>query len=127
MKISDALKTESDLRIPFGDQVLNVTYRPSAVTIQDVEALKSDRDIRRVAEQIRQQVVRWDLTDDYSNIIPLERPAPHIVTEDGRPVEQTLSVPADQALADPLASVPISILTTVLIEIQTAQRPSPQA
>lgn len=116
MKISDALKRTTDLAVPFGDAVLRLTYRPSAVTIADIEALKADRDIKRVAEQVREQIVQWDLTDDYDRLIPLERPAP-TVTEGGGEI----------AVADPLHGVPIHILTSALIAIQMDQRPSPEA
>ena len=125
MKISDALKVQSDLEIPFGDTKLRVTYRPSAVTIQDIETLKADRNIGRIAEQIRQQIVQWDLTDEYDRLIPIEKPrAGVVVNEQGAPQEGTVDL---DVLADPLHRVPISILTTVLIAVQTAQRPDPQA
>lgn len=123
MKISDALKSESTMVIPFGDESLTVVYRPSATTIQDIEALKTTKDVGRVAEQIRQQVVRWDLTDDYSNLIPLEPPSPVTITQDGQPVDTS----APMTPVDPLHSVPLGILVKVLIAIQTDQRPDPQA
>lgn len=123
MKIGDALKTTSDLLVPFGDATLRLTYRPSSVTIADIEALKADRDIKRVAEQVREQVVQWDLTDDYDRLIPLEKPVPKIIESD--PESGAVSqIPAQD---DPLHAVPISILTKVLIAIQMDQRPSPEA
>jgi hypothetical protein len=127
MKISEALKERKDLTIPFGSgAVLQVTYQPSSVTIADIEALKADRDIKRVAEQIRQQVLQWDLTDDYDRIIPLAPPQPRIITQDGDPIEPGAPT-VTEPQKDPLHEVPIHILSKILIAIQTDQRPDPEA
>lgn len=124
MKISDALKTESTLQVPFGSEHLTVVYRPSAATIQDLEALAKERNVGRLAQQVREQIVRWDLTDEFNNLIPLDAPGPVTITQDGKPVDSTVSITGS---ADPLHQVPVSILVKILIAIQTDQRPDPQA
>lgn len=128
MRISDALKERRDIDVTFGTSVLHVTYQPSTVTIADIEALKADKDIKSVARQVRQQVIQWDLTDDYDRLVPLDPPQPRIITQDGAAVEAEAGAPeVTEPRTDPLHDVPIHILTKVLIAIQTDQRPDPEA
>lgn len=108
MKISEALRQVGDTEVDFGGgNLLKVTYRPSSMSIADIEEMRKNRDIKRVIRQVREQVVQWDLEDEGKNIIPLAEP------ERGAP--------------DPLEQIPLHILVTTLIGIQKAQRPDPEA
>lgn len=123
MKISSALNEMHDLEVMFGNERLRVTYRPSAVTLADIEKMKANRDERRLAEMIREQIVQWDLEDDETGkIIPLGKPeSPLQVMEEGT------ELPAE-AFGDPIVDkVPIAIMTKILFAIQADQRPDPQA
>lgn len=123
MKISSAMNEMHDLEVPFGNERLRVTYRPSSVTLADIERLSSNRDPRRLAEMIREQIVQWDLEDDQTGmIIPLTKPeSPLQVIEEGA------ELPAE-TMQDPIVErVPIAIMVKILFAIQADQRPDPQA
>lgn len=108
MKISEALRQMGDCEVDFGGgNVLKVTYRPSSMSIADIEDMRKNKDIKRVIRQVREQIVQWDLTDDANMIVSLEEP------ERGAP--------------DPLEQIPLHILVHTLIGVQKAQRPDPEA
>lgn len=84
MKISEALSPARDIEVRFEAAVLNVTYRPAAYTIEEIETLEAadgektpeQRHARmeRLLDTIGRVVVSWDLThDDESMIDPLDR------------------------------------------------------
>lgn len=123
MKISAALSEVHDLEVSFGNETLHIMYRPSAVTLADIEKMKTNRDERRLAEMIREQVVQWDLESDRTGaIVPLTKPtSPLTITEEGK------ELPAD-AFVDPIVEeVPVAIMLKILFAIQADQRPDPQA
>lgn len=122
MKISTALNEMHDLEIPFGNETLRIMYRPSAVTLADIERMKDNPDPMRLADQIREQVVQWDLESDTDGkIVPLEKPQSVLqVMEEGKELPAT-------ALRDPIVDeVPVAIMLKVLLAIQADQRPDPQ-
>jgi len=123
MKISSALNVYSDLTIMFGNEPLHVTYKPSSVTLAELDRLRANPDPMRFADQIREQVVQWDLEDDATGkIVTLNRPESPL-----KVVEQGVELPVE-ALSDPIVdTVPVGIMLKVLIAIQEDQRPSPQA
>jgi hypothetical protein len=127
MRISEALKEVKDLEVHFGPATLKLTYRPPSWTPRELDALKADKDIRRVVDQIRKLVIQWDLTDEYDRLVPLAlpvAPAPTvIVSEGGQDLEQE---PAEAPI-DPLMDVPLSIYMKIITAINEDGRPDPQA
>lgn len=84
MRISEALSPARDIEVRFEAAVLNVTYRPAAYTIEEIERLEeSDGDktpeqrrarLERLLDTVGRVVVSWDLThDDETMISPLDR------------------------------------------------------
>lgn len=122
MKISAGLSTTHDVDIPFGNETLHVMYRPSSVTLADIEQLKANPDPMRLADQIREQVVQWDLESDKTgSIVPLNKPQSPM-----RVMEQGEELPVE-SLYDPIKEeVPVAIMLRILIAIQEDQKPDPQ-
>jgi len=130
MKISDALKEVRDLDVHFASEVLHITYRPPSWTPAELEELQADKNIRRIVEQIRKLVVKWDLTDEYQRLVPLELPAVEarhaVVRENGDPVDTDPALDAAPP-HDPLMHVPLSIYMKIITAINSDGRPDPQA
>jgi hypothetical protein len=128
MRMSDALKDIKDLRVDFGQGgILNITYRPPSWTPAELEALATEKDISKIADQIRKLVVQWDLTDDYNNLIPLAEPEPVptvvVTDDDGAIIEQG----KPEKPYDPLMHVPISIYNKIINAINSDGKPDPQS
>lgn len=84
MRISEALAPARDIEVRFEAAVLNVTYRPAAYTIEEIENLEAaDGDstpeqrrvrLERLLDTIGRVVISWDLTDDNEVMInPTDR------------------------------------------------------
>lgn len=85
MKISEALSPARDLQVRFEAAILNVTYRPAAYTIEEIERLEETEGEAKTPEQRRARlerlldtigriVISWDLTDDSEVMIsPTDR------------------------------------------------------
>jgi hypothetical protein len=123
MKISSAMNEMHDLDVNFGGEMLHIIYRPSSVTLADVEKMTADKNPRRLAEMIREQIAQWDLEDDETGkIIPLGKPESPLQV-----MEQGTELPSE-AMSDPIVEkVPIAIMVKILFAIQADQRPDPQA
>lgn len=69
--------TPKSLAIPFGDAVLNIDYKPTAVT-PNLEAREAERKAQGivmtgVAEFLAEIITSWDLVDDKGKPIPPTR------------------------------------------------------
>jgi hypothetical protein len=68
MRLSQALSPAVWIPVHFAaGAVLNVKYRPSSVTLEEIERMREtgkDADINSVVTQIQQIVEDWDLTQD---------------------------------------------------------------
>lgn len=84
MRISEALAPTREIEVRFDSAVLNVTYRPAAYTIEELERLEeNDGDktpeqrrarLERLLDSVGRMVVSWDLTnDDETMIDPRDR------------------------------------------------------
>ncbi len=84
MRISEALAPARDIEVRFEAAVLNVTYRPAAYTIEEIETLEAtdgektpeQRKARmeRLLDTVGRLVVSWDLTGDDDVVIdPTDR------------------------------------------------------
>lgn len=76
MRIDQANGESKPLAVTFGTSVLNVEYHPSTFTVEELVALKEDRDNPdRIIGMIRRTVTAWDLTDNDDQPIPISAPA----------------------------------------------------
>jgi len=76
MRLNAVLKTKR-VRIPFGEDVLEVEYRPDAVTprmvIQVDEAKKPAEQMRAVVEALSRILVSWDLIGEDGKPYPITK------------------------------------------------------
>ncbi len=78
MRLDTVLKTKR-VRIPFGEEVLEVEYRPDAVTprmvIQVDDAQKPAAQMRAVVEALNRILVAWDLIGEDGERYPITKEA----------------------------------------------------
>jgi hypothetical protein len=118
MKLSQATAKERDLPggVQFGEEALQVTYRPLTYTVREMDAMKDSQDTNRIIETVKRLIVRWDLTDNDETPIPIDHPM--VEDEDGK------LVPADD---DPLRDIPTHIFSEILRAVNEDQQPDPEA
>lgn len=78
MRISGALAQARSLKVPFEGEELNISYRPSSYSVEELEKLVSDEESgakkiepSRIIDIIQQMVITWDLTEDNGEPIHL--------------------------------------------------------
>lgn len=75
MKLRDLVKETKELKVVYkttrGDFVINLEYRPQAVTLGFLDEINELQNMDRLIYQIEKLVVKWDLQDDDDKIIPV--------------------------------------------------------
>lgn len=79
IKISDLARDRRSIQVPFGDQLLEVTYLPSAFTAElegrDAQLRAQGRPLAALALQLAESVIAWDLEDDRGQPVAVSREA----------------------------------------------------
>ena len=79
MKLRDLTKETKKLEFTYktssGDFVINLEYRPQAVTVAFLDEINDLLPIDRLTYQMEKLVVSWDLQDDNDKIIPITQKA----------------------------------------------------
>lgn len=75
MRLRDLAKETKELKVIYktssGDFVINLEYRPQAVTLGFIDEVVSLGVTERVVYQIEKLVAKWDLQDDDDKLIPV--------------------------------------------------------
>jgi hypothetical protein len=125
VRISEGLGVPTDLKVTFpSGATLNIVYKPTSYTMLDIERLEkeSKKSPRRIIDAIRRLVLKWDLTDDGGQPVPLEAPASAstvVVTGDSLKTVQTEPESDD----DPLLAIPTIIFMYILRAVNEDQNP----
>lgn len=122
--IDDLVRDVRTIPVKFGDETLNVTFHPSAMTPATEERankfLASGSYGNGYAELLATSLVAWDLTDDAGNVLPItseqearDADGNPILGEDGKPI--TIQV-------NHLRSYPNAILAAIVNAITADMR-----
>lgn len=73
MRLSQILSDRKIVQIGIGDDALNVTYRPQAITPETLDRMTAanDKPGAAIVETVVEMVADWDLTDDDGSPYPL--------------------------------------------------------
>ena len=79
MKLRDLVKETKELKVIYktsqGDFVINLEYRPQAVTLGFLDEMRDLENMDKLLYQIEKLVVKWDLQDDDDKVIPVTQEA----------------------------------------------------
>lgn len=64
IKVSQLNSQKRTVEVKFGEETLNVTYRPNCVTPQFLDDLQQPKQGEAIAEAIEKIVVEWDLLNE---------------------------------------------------------------
>lgn len=75
IRLSTLTADRRPLRVPFGDDALTLTYKPSTINaVQETRELEDKAAGKHVLSQVRtlaEAVISWDLQDDDGNPLPI--------------------------------------------------------
>jgi len=73
IKVSQLSSPKRTVEVTFGEEKMNVTYRPSCVTPQFLDDLQQPQQGEAIAVSIEKLVVEWDLLNEQGKKLPAKK------------------------------------------------------